>query len=232
MNIGYQTDLLRDGSLSRIIIISVLNNLHNKIFIKIPEWNSNIELKLYYSTSGDERFLYDSSPNQLVLCKAETLYATIPRAVLDLSTLKIEENWLSNKRIRLIQVLHETINNVDQLNTYSIECNLAPIKTEMSLNVVANSNIETMLLGETILKTMYKFQKMYINYNGFRLPLVLTIPETYDATKPLDFGFSDRKEFKLDFNLQCDTFLPILFEETRLKASQRISNFTDNLAVR
>jgi hypothetical protein len=206
--------------------------LNDKVFLSVPEWNSNIELKLFYSTSGDERYLYDASPNQLILCKAETLYQTVPRGVLDVTSFKIEESWLSNKRIRLTQVLHETNNGVDELNTYSIEANLAPIVLDLELNIVANSNVESMILGESILKTFFKFQKFYISYNGFRLSSILSIPESYELTKPIDFGFSDRKEFKIDLNLRCDSFLPILYEETRLKNSQRVENFKNQIKVK
>ena len=229
MLIGYQENLFRDAALSRTVILAVLSKLSEKVILNIPEWKSDIKLKFFYSLTGDERFLYDASPKQLTPCKAETLYQTLPRAVIDITKTSILEDGLSNKRIRLRQVLHESENDVAVLNTYSVECNVVPFRYNLSLNVLANSNTESMLLAEGIMKTFYKFQKMYINHNGFRMPVELTIPSDYNLSRPIEFSFADRKEHKLDLELICDTFLPITFEETRLNASKRVPEFTFNL---
>ena len=108
---SYNVKYNRDDSVIRHIIIGLLADLNNKVWIKRQidkETRAIVDIPFYYSVTGDDEFLRDKFLFAIptgVGCTPDPAYAdgnydAVPRGIVNLNSFTVDSGKLVNKRTR------------------------------------------------------------------------------------------------------------------------------------
>ena len=233
----YDLHFNKDDVTIRNIIIGLLATLYdniswyNQIGTKVDE-RKLIKVPFYFSTTGQERYLQDNFLNNIDFDpdgnKAETFYEKIPRGIVDLSGMTIETQAIVNKYIRM---QHQKQEDDGSLNTYNSEAFMVPVIMNADVVIYLDSTLDQFKCTESVIKTFFKNKEYQIDTALTRIPCLVSFPDDYNQERTLEFGFSDRKEFKVSFTLQIKSHIPIFKEETSIFAGTTMEGFNSNTFI-
>lgn len=222
---AYNAEFNNDDVYLRYIIIALLAELKEKIYYYnyIDGNRVKVEVPFYYSVVGQERFLLDKFLfDALDKDKAVGDYERVPRGIIELESASIDSGSLVNKFVRG-EFLRE-INGV--LKTFSLSTQLIPLNLTFKTTIVANNNLEMFKIFQGIISSLYKASNFYVDMGGFKVQSSAVIPEDLSQQRPIEFGFTDRKEYLIDFNIEVKSFTFIFENGIRLEDIEFIVNGT------
>ena len=192
----------------RDLTVGVLYTLEDKIkwrnrfssgdvFVKVP---------IYYSLSGDERFLLDSFSDDIV---SENRYVelntdTIPRGHLTLTGFNIKSDEFANPNVWLKMV----VENEWEIRKVLTQVRAIPITVNYDLEILVSSEIDTFKCSQALMDTMWIYKFIYFEHNFMNIDAVITLPDsnTIQILREKNLT-SDNKIFvKLSFSVE--TYYP------------------------
>lgn len=226
-----------DDNFFRNAIIGFLNVLHENV-----RWNMQlstdfgnvqvVEVPFYFSTTGDERFLQDNFLNDIVSdpekLKAEGPYNKIPRGIVELNGLSIDNSRISNKYIRVIRNYQETEN---QLKAYSVEAFYVPMELQFSCTVHVSSMIDQLKCTSAAIEAFYKNKAFVVDLALYPIHMTVSFPESYDNERTVEFGFDDEKTYTVRFDCEVRTEMPVFNESTKIFKGDRIETFGHQVKI-
>lgn len=209
---AYNAEYNKDLSYIRHIIVALLNELNNKIYyynVIDEDTKQKIDVPFYYSVTGQERFLLD---NFLFDAQAEGKaigdYERTPRGIIQLESAAIDSAALINKFVRT-QIIRPY---KGQLKTFALSTQAIPLNLNFNTTVVVNTNLELFKVTEALISRLYKNNLFYVDYGGFQAQSNFSLPEDLAQEQLFEYGFTDRKEYKVSFSLAVSSFLYV-FED-------------------
>lgn len=233
--IPYTQTFNRDDIFLRSLLVGALASL-NRYFMWENVFDNDekvqVSVPFYFSTTGDERFLKDTFMNGIDSdangCVAETFYNIIPRGIVNMEDISINEDELTNKFSR---GYHTEETESGELRTYSSDFFNIPITMNLSITGYVDSHTDMLKFTESLIRIFYKNISYNIEYKNMRCPCVLEFPADYTQERLIDFGFSDRKEWKVTFNLIIKSIMPIPREGSKIFAGNRMDSFPCNIFI-
>ena len=222
----------KDDVLFRNVIVGSLHSLKDKIYWYnvIDNKRDKVEVPIYFTVAGSERFLSDIFLNSDKLekeGKITGLYNKYPRLHLSLDGITLKEEYLSNKFKRADYLRQEENGDLRQHNAEFIDTNF---NLSLSATLFVDSIIDIYKATEVIYRNLYKNQYFYVETLGIKVPCYYAIPPDLENERPVNFGLSDKKELKITFKLDLEISYPIFKEETTLfHGDGRIGNITQNI---
>jgi hypothetical protein len=228
---AYNAEFNTDDVYLRYIIIALLAELRSKIYYyNYVDGNKvKIEVPFYYSVTGQERFLLDKFLfDALDRDKAVGDYERVPRGIIELDSASIDSGSLINKYVRG-EFLRE-INGT--LKTFSLSTQLIPLNLSFKTTIIASNNLEMFKIFQGVISSLYKSNNFYIDMGGFKVQSTAIIPEDLNQQRPVEFGFTDRKEYTIDFNIEVKSFTFIFENGIRLEDIEfNIGNSGEGIGV-
>ncbi len=206
---AYNEEFNKDNVVLRYIIVAMLAELKSKIYYynQIDEdTKQKIDIPFYYSISGNERFLldnflYDTTENG----EAVGDYEVVPRGIAALSSMSIQSANLTNKFVR-----SEFVREVEgELKTFSLMTAYLPVTLGFDITVVCSNNLEMLKATEAIVSRLYKSQSFSVDLGMFKVQAAMVIPEDYSQERPFEYALNDKKEWKVTFSLEVQSFIPV-----------------------
>jgi len=227
----------KDDTVLRNILIGLLATLsdnikwYNQIGHNIEE-RRLINVPFYFSTTGTERYLNDNFLNNLdfdlEMNEAETFYNKIPRGIVNFDGFSIDTQAIVNKYVRMNHVIHEQDGT---LNTYNSEVFWVPITMDFTTSIYVDSILDQLKASESLIKTFFKSKKYEIDVLYTRIPCLISFPDDYNLERTVEFSFTDKKEFKVDFTIQVKSSIPIFKEGTTIFAGNRMETLIGNTFI-
>lgn len=205
----YNQEYNKDNVILRYILVALLADLKNEVYYynRIDEDNyKKIEIPFYYSLTGNERFLtdnflYDTKDNG----KAKGDYEIVPRGVLQMSSMSISMENMTNKYVR-----SELVKEIEgELKTFNFETKFLPIDITIDATIVCSSNLELLKATESIISKLHRSTVYQVDLGMFRVEAIYKVPNDYSQEKLFEFSFDDKKEFKITFPIEVQTFMPV-----------------------
>jgi hypothetical protein len=227
----YDLHFNKDDVAIRNILIGLLATLSDNIYwynqIGTKKENiRKINVPFYFSTTGSERYLQDNFLNNIDfdpdMLQAETFYNQIPRGIVNFESFSIETQAIVNKYVRMNHLKQELDGT---LNTYSSEAFMVPIIMDINTEVYTDSTLDQLKCSEAIIKTFYKAKAYQVDIAYTRIPCLITFPDDYTNERTVEFSFSDKKEFKVNFSLQVKSHIPVFKEGTEIFIGKRMETF-------
>lgn len=198
-----------DNSVLRYVIIALLAELRNKIYIyQHPDNDTTekVEIPFMYSITGSERFLkdeflYDAIDNG----KAIGDYEKVPRGVLNIQSIGIDSGSQMNKFTQA-KFVHE-VDGI--LKTFYLRCCFLPLNLSFSCDMVCSSQLEMLKVTETIMSKLYAVNIFYVDLGMMQVQSSYTLPTDYSQERPVEFAMDGQKEYKVSFNIEVKSFLPV-----------------------
>lgn len=227
----------KDNSFIRSIIVGLLATLQNKLVLR-TQLGPNAEnfketfIKFYFSITGSERYLNDNFLNSVDFdpdyILSEAFYSELPRGLVEFSSVSIESDSITNKYIR---TSHKKIESGGNINTYNSETFFVPLKLEFSISVFMDNMLDQLKITESVIKNLYKNINFKIESDFNLVQCVLSLPEDNEGQRPIEYSFSDKKEYKISFNCEVRTYMPVFIESTTLFEGNRMNTITSNTNI-
>jgi len=214
----YDLEFNKDDVILRNIIVGVLATLNNKMWWYqqvSQDKKEKVHVPFYFSTTGDERFLMDMFMNTVSAGgtdekHAEAVYNQLPRAIMQLDSLNIDAGSLTNKFVR---AFYQRQKSDGTLMTYNSEVFMVPLKLSFTCDLYVDSNLDVFKGMQRTIEVFYKHNLFQIDIDGTRIPAVASLPEDFAKERPIEFTFGDKKEWKINYTVEVQTFMPIFKNE-------------------
>ncbi len=206
---AYNEEFNKDNVVLRYIIVAMLAELKGKIYYynQIDEDTSKkIDIPFYYSITGNERFLLDNFLYDTTAeGKAVGDYELVPRGIAALSSMAIQSANLTNKFVR-----SEFVRELNgELKTFSLMTAYLPVTLGFDITIVCSNNLEMLKATEAIVSRLYKSQSFSVDLGMMRVEAAMVIPEDYSQERPFEYALNDKKEWKVTFSLEVQSFIPV-----------------------
>ena len=225
----YNQKYNKDDVFIRSMIVSLLSEMNKKIYYYNREDNGSvtkINVPCLYSITGSERFLRDEFYyDALEEGKAIGDYERVPRCMVNLSGINVNSAEQTNKYNRT-KIVRES-NGV--LRTCLLNVEWVPISLSFGCKIICSNNIELFKITECIISKIYKNPNYFkVDFGMFNVDGCFSVPTDYSHNISTEFGFSDKKEFSMEFNIEMKSFIPA-FEHGLLMCE--IDELLDKLPV-
>ena len=210
---GFLEKYNTDEVFLRGLIASLLKSMNDKLkYIQINDQQEILEVYIpfFYSMTGDEPFLQDffirytnCKDDQVI---AEGNYDVIPRGIVSLQSVQIDPQGLSNKYTRMSYAIEDL---KGQMKTYSSFTNSVPLNIAFDVTIKIDTLLDAFRVFQSVIGTFYKTYQFSFEYEGFRIPVQIGFPESYDMSKQLEFTYNNNPQYiEFKFSLASETYFP------------------------
>jgi len=221
-----------DDVFLRNLILAVLNLLNstkfsiNSIF---KDKENEYRVPFLYDLTGDERFMQDLFQNQTVNellddIIAEGNYEVVPRGVLTISNVSIDESELTS---RFIRGLHQKIQD-SQIKMYSSHINFVPLSISMEIEIISDTKINNWKMLQKFWDIFFRVRKVHFLQSGIHCEAYIGFPVDPESKKPDEISFGTEPEKRLIIPLEIATYYPIIDESTTFSMKEQILEFFIN----
>lgn len=202
-----------DDVFLRNVIVGMLKNLNDKLtYTQINQQQQVLQvfIPFFYSMSGDESFLQDFYLDYID-CDgqspfAEGNYDVVPRGILNLSSVGINTQAITNGFVRSTYNVEDT---QGQMKAYSAYTNYIPLDLAFDVTIRTDTLLDTFKIFETCVQTFYKVFDYSVEFEGIRIPVQVGFPETYPNDKQLEFSYGNtQKWIETKFTIAAETYFP------------------------
>lgn len=192
----------------RDLTVCVLDTLEGQI-----KWNNRftsgdvfVQVPIYYSLTGDERFLLDSFSDDIV---SENRYVelntdTIPRGHLTMTGFNIKSDEFANPNVWLRMV----IENEQEIRKVLAKVRAIPITVNYDLEIYLTSEIDTFKCSQAIMNTIWIYKFMYFEYNFMNIDAVMTMPDNNTIQMSRDKSLTGDNKISLKVSFTVETYYP------------------------
>jgi hypothetical protein len=192
----------------RDLTVCVLDTLENQIkwtnrfssgdrFVKVP---------IYYSMTGDERFLLDSFSDDIVSENrfVELNTDIIPRGHLTMTSFNIKSDEFANPNVWLRMVVENEV----EMRKIITKVRCVPISVSYDLTILLSSELDTFKCSQAIMDTMWLYKFMYFEHNFMNIDAVMLMPDTNQVEMSRDKNLTSDNSIKLKCSFTVDTYYP------------------------
>jgi len=192
----------------RDLTVCVLDTLEGQI-----KWNNRftsgdvfVQVPIYYSLTGDERFLLDSFSDDIV---SENRYVElntdiIPRGHLTMTGFNIKSDEFANPNVWLRMV----VENEKEIRKVLSKVRAVPITVNYDLEVLLSSEIDTFKCSQAIMNTLWIYKFMYFEHNFMNIDAVLTMPDSNTVQMAREKNLTSDNKISLKVSFTVDTYYP------------------------
>lgn len=221
-----------DDVIIRASIVGLVNLLNNKInFYNV--WSDTrrdlVRVPFFYAMSGDERFLQDyfSNWNDCVPDFIEGNTDPIPRGMVQWGGMNVLSSNLTSRYVRGYYT-KEVDGELKRFNSY---INSIPLQMNFTCEIMADTDIDSMKIIQSIISVFYRTQVYSINFMGFRVPTQVGFPDNYSTTKLFEYTYGTTERLRVPFELELQTYLPLVDPKEEFFAGTNISSFSSSTTV-
>ena len=166
-------------------------------FVKVP---------IYYSMTGDERFLLDSFSDDIVSENrfVELNTDIIPRGHLTMTSFNIKSDEFANPNVWLRMV----VENEEEIRKIITKVRCVPISVSYDLTILLSSELDSFKCSQAIMDTMWLYKFMYFEYNFMNIDAVIIMPDTNQIEMSREKNLTSDNSIKLKCSFIVDTYYP------------------------
>ena len=192
----------------RDLTVCVLDTLEGQI-----KWTNRftsgdvfVQVPIYYSLTGDERFLLDSFSDDIVSENRfiELNTDLIPRGHLTMTSFNIKSDEFANPNVWLRMV----VENEFEIRKVLGKVRAIPITVNYDLEITLSSEIDTFKCSQAILDTLWIYKFMYFEHNFMNIDAVIVMPDSNSIEMSRDKNLTSDNNIKLKCSFTVETYYP------------------------
>lgn len=208
----------------RDLTVCVLDTLEDQIkwTNRFTSGDQFVKVPIYYSMTGDERFLLDSFSDDIV---SDSRYVelntdTIPRGHLTMTGFNIKADEFANPNVWLRMV----VENEQEIRKVLTKVRAVPISVSYELTILLSSEVDSFKCNQSILNTLWIYRFMYFEFNFMNIDAVLTMPDTNQVEMSREKNLTSDNSIKLKVSFNVDTYYPA-FRPDRMSGEGYIRDY-------
>lgn len=192
----------------RDLTVCVLDTLEGQI-----KWTNRftsgdlfVQVPIYYSLTGDERFLLDSFSDDIVSENrfVELNTDLIPRGHLTMTGFNIKSDEFANPNVWLRMV----VENETEIRKVLGKVRAVPITVNYDLEITLSSEIDTFKCSQAILDTLWIYKFMYFEHNFMNIDAVMLMPDSNSIEMSREKNLTSDNNIKLKCSFTVETYYP------------------------
>jgi hypothetical protein len=192
----------------RDLTVCVLDTLEGQIkwLNRFSSGDVFVQVPIYYSLTGDERFLLDSFSDDIV---SENRYVElntdmIPRGHLTLTGFNIKSDEFANPNVWLRMVIENEV----EIRKVLTKVRAVPITVNYDLEILLSSEIDTFKCSQSIMNTLWIYKFMYFEHNFMNIDAVMTMPDSNTVQMSRDKNLTSDNKISLKVSFTVETYYP------------------------
>jgi len=167
------------------------------VFVPVP---------VYYSLTGDERFLLDSFSDDIVSENrfVELNTDIIPRGHLTMTGFNIKSDEFANPNVWLRMV----VENEKEIRKVLSKVRAVPITVNYDLTILLSSEIDTFKCSQAILDTLWIYKFMYFEHNFMNIDAVMLMPDSNSIEMSREKNLTSDNNIRLKCSFTVETYYP------------------------
>lgn len=192
----------------RDLTVCVLDTLEGQI-----KWTNRftsgdvfVQVPIYYSLTGDERFLLDSFSDDIVSENRfiELNTDIIPRGHLTMTSFNIKSDEFANPNVWLRMV----VENEFEIRKVLSKVRAIPITVNYDLEITLSSEIDTFKCSQAILDTLWIYKYMYFEHNFMNIDAIMVMPDSNSIEMSREKNLTSDNNIKLKCSFTVETYYP------------------------
>jgi hypothetical protein len=165
-----------------------------------------VQVPIYYSLTGDERFLLDSFSDDIVSENrfVELNTDLIPRGHLTMTGFNIKSDEFANPNVWLRMV----VENETEIRKVLAKVRAVPITVNYDLEITLSSEIDTFKCSQAILDTLWIYKFMYFEHNFMNIDAVMLMPDSNSIEMSREKNLTSDNNIKLKCSFTVETYYP------------------------
>jgi hypothetical protein len=208
----------------RDLTVCVLDTLEGQI-----KWTNRftagdlfVQVPIYYSLSGDERFLLDSFADDIV---SENRFVDlntdiIPRGHLTMTGFNIKSDEFANPNVWLKMV----VENEAEIKKILTKIRAVPITINYDLTILLSSEIDTFKCSQAIMDTLWIYKFMYFEHNFMNIDAVMLMPDSNSIEIAREKNMTSDNSIRLKVSFAVETYYPA-FRRDRINGPGPIRDY-------
>ena len=206
-----------DETFLRDLTICLLDTLEGRLnwINRFSSGDVSVSVPIYYSMTGDDRFLLDSFQDDIV---SENRYVElntdqIPRGHLTLTNFNIRSDEFRNPNIWLRNVVEDNVEAKRVLN----KLRAIPITATYDLQILLKSEVDVFKCSQAIMNTLWLYKYMYFEYNYMNIDAIMMQPDNNGIEIVREKNLKSDNTIKLTASLEVQTFYPAFITNVEVK---------------
>jgi len=192
----------------RDLTVCVLDTLEGQIkwINRFTSGDVFVQVPIYYSLTGDERFLLDSFSDDIVSENRfiELNTDLIPRGHLTMTGFNIKSDEFANPNVWLRMV----VENEFEIRKVLGKVRAVPIVVNYDLEITLSSEIDTFKCSQAILDTLWIYRFMYFEHNFMNIDAILLMPDSNSIEMSREKNLTSDNNIKLKCSFTVETYYP------------------------
>jgi len=192
----------------RDLTVCVLDTLEGRLnwINRFTSGDIEVQVPIYYSLTGDERFLLDSFQDDIV---SENRYVElntdqIPRGHLTFNNFNIRSDEFRNPNVWLRSVVEDNL----EVKKLLKQVRAIPITVTYDLGIILKTEIDVFKCAQEIMNTLWLYRFIYFEHNYMNIDAVLTMPDTNAIEIVREKNLKSDNTVKLTLSLEVQTYYP------------------------
>ena len=192
----------------RDLTVCVLDTLEGRLkwINRFTSGDLNVEVPIYYSLTGDERFLLDSFQDDIVSENRfiELNTDIIPRGHLTMTGFNIKSDEFANPNVWLRMVVENEV----EIRKILARVRAIPITVNYDLTITLSSELDTFKCAQAIMDTMWIYKFMYFEHNFMNIDAVILMPDSNSIEMTREKNLTSDNSIKMTVSFEVQTYYP------------------------
>lgn len=201
----------------RDLTVCVLDTLEGQIkwVNRFSSGDVAVQVPIYYSLTGDERFLLDSFSDDIVSNNRfiELNTDQIPRGHLTMTGFNIKSDEFANPNVWLRMV----VENESEIRKILARVRAIPVTVNYDLTILLDSEIDTFKCAQAIMDTLWIYKFMYFEHNFMNIDAMILMPDTNQIEMSREKNLTSDNKIQLKASFEVSTYYPA-FRRDRVSA--------------
>jgi hypothetical protein len=166
----------------------------------------HVNVPIYYSMSGDERFLLDTFSDDIVSNNrfVELNTDIIPRGHLTMTGMNIKSDEFANPNVWLRMVIENEV----EIKKILSRVRAIPVSVNYDLEILLSSEIDTFKCSQAIMDTLWIYKYMYFEYNFMNIDAIMLMPDSNQIEISREKNLTSDNNIKLKVSFSVETYYP------------------------
>lgn len=197
-----------DDVFFRDLTVCVLDTLEGRLnwINRFSSGDVSVSVPIYYSMTGDDRFLLDAFQDDIV---SENRYVElntdqIPRGHLTLTNFNIRSDEFRNPNVWLRSVVEDDA----EVKKLLKQVRAIPITATYDLTILLKNEIDIFKCSQEIMNTLWLYKFMYFEYNYMNIDAIMLMPDTETIQIQREKNLKSDDIVKLTVSIEVQTYYP------------------------
>jgi hypothetical protein len=218
-----------DDVFLRDLTICVLDTMEGRLRWINRFKNEDVEvvLPVYYSLTGDERFLLDSFTDDIVSNNRATELNTdqIPRGHLTLTNWTVNSNEFRNPNVWMRSLVKDDTETRMALR----KVRAIPITATYEFTALLKTEVDVFKCSQTLLNALWLYKPMFFEYEFLHINAMLNMPDNESITISREKNLKSDNTIKLTSNIEVQTYYPAFLTDDETSVRPYRTRWYNNL---